>query len=282
MSSTQVSPTVAVRCSPVVAALLLLASGCSNDEGAKTPSISLDAAFEASPFASGDASVTGFVTDVAGEPLAAVPVSMCAAACWPSVTDVSGRFHFSDLSPDDYAVDVRGDRVADDQLLSTIFSLPVRAGTQQLAAPVRLYRADIGQSWNGADRLTIGGLELTPLQPLDVAELQRLTGDTSISGVMVPPADWPSYRLVHAGVTYEPRAMWALRPFAHVLPAALELRIGDPVGHVVDAETALFLVDVTTGQGQWVGAAEPADSERPGATIGVISWVILAAPSTAG
>jgi hypothetical protein len=262
-------------------ALLLVAAGCSRDDEASQPSRTLDAAFDtpglssldASPFSTGGATISGVVTDTAGVPLAAVPVSMCATACWPGVTDAAGRFHFPDLPIENYAVDIRGDRVANERLVSTIFPLQTHAGEQELAAPVRLYRANLDLAWDGAEQLNIGGLQLTPRQPLDLAELERFTGDATISGVAVPAFDWPLYDLRHDGMAYEARAMWALRPFAHALPAALELRSDARTDGSAVAGAGWFQVDVTTGEGEWLGPAASG-----GVAIDVLSWVILATP----
>ena len=248
------------------------ACGNSGDDNTPVPSLSdafAESGLTATTAAGTGATVTGVVVDAAGAPLANVPVSMCATACWPGVTDDNGRFRFADLPVEHYAVDVRGDRLAGRLLISTIFPWDVVPGTQSLAAPVRLHVPVMPEGWDGAQPLRVAGLQLTPTQPIDVGELQRLTGDAAIGAALIPPEDWPNYKLTRDGRAYEPLLMWALRPFGHVLGAPLQVGVDEKLLRRFDSNTALFHVDVVTGLPRQLSSR----------TVEVVSWVILASPA---
>ncbi len=263
------------RASLVATATLFLLAACGNGDDDTTPVPSLSDAFadsglNATTAGGNGATVSGRVVDAAGAPLANVPVSMCATACWPTTTDRDGQFHFADLPVEPYAVDIRGDRLAGRLLLSTIFPWDVVAGTQSLAAPVTLHEPLMPDGWDGRGPLRIAGLRLAPTEPMDVEELARLTGDATIGGALIPPEDWPQYSLNRDGRRYEPLLMWALRPFGHVLGAPIEVGVEEELLGRFGPDATLFVVDVVTGH------AMPAAAS---ATFDVVSWVILASPA---
>ena len=223
---------------------------------------------------------SGLVVDAVGLPIANVGVAMCGSACWPAWTDADGRFVYEELPVARYALDVRGDAVAERRLTSVVFPVELVAGSQELPAPIRLQEAVSVPAWDGTRPVRFAGLSLVPSAPVDLDALQR-AGGADIGGARVPPAAWPSYRLAVDEVPYRPIAMWALRPFGAQAGQRLAVRVAAPAeGIEPGAELAFFSVNLVTGAAEWVGPAVPADEEvrtAAGSGIETLTWIILAA-----
>ena len=223
----------------------------------------------------------GKVVDAVGMPLANVYVAMCASACWPARTDAAGRFVYEELPVERYALDVRGDTVAERTLTSVVFPVELVAGDQELGTPIQLQEAVSVPAWDGSGPARFAGLSLIPTAPFDRSALDR-AGGGDVGGARVPPSGWPSYRLAVDQVSYRPLAMWALRPFGARTGQPLAVRAAVPAeGLETGTELAFFSVDPVTGTAEWLGPAVPVGDEvgtAAGSGIETLTWIILAAP----
>ena len=239
------------------------------------------AAAFAQPAGEESAGFGGRVVDALGMPLANVYVAMCASACWPARTDAEGRFFYEDLPVERYALDVRGDAVAERTLTSVVFPVELVAGDQELPTPIQLQEAVSAPAWDGTGPARFAGLSLIPSAPVDLSVLDR-AGGGDIGGARVPPSGWPSYRLAVDQVPYRPLAMWALRPFGARAGQPLAVRAAVPAeGLETGTELAFFSVDPVTGAAEWLGPAVPVGDEvgtAAGSGIETLTWIILAAP----
>ena len=222
----------------------------------------------------------GLVVDAGGIPVADVYVAMCASACWPARTDAEGRFAYEELPVERYALDVRGDTVAERALTSVVFPVQLVAGDQELATPIQLQEAVSVPAWDGTGPARFAGLSLIPSAPVDLSVLER--GGGAIGGARIPPSGWPSYRLAMDQVSFRPLAMWALRPFGARAGQLLEVRAAVPAqARESGTELAFFSVDPVTGAAEWLGPAVPVGDEvgtAAGSGIETLTWIILAAP----
>ena len=219
----------------------------------------------------------GTVVDAGGAPLANVAVAMCASACWPARTDGRGRFAYEQLPVERYALDVRGDSVAERALTSVVFAVELAAGDQELTEPIQLQEAVSVPEWDGARPVRFAGLSLIPSTPVDLNLLERAGG--AIGGARVPPAGWPDYRLAVDEAPYRPLAMWALRPFGAHAGQRLAVRAAapEPGG---GSELAFFSVNPVSGAAELLGPAVPVAGgvgTAPGSGVETLTWIILAA-----
>lgn len=231
---------------------------------------------------------SGVVLDHAGAPLSGVAVAMCGSACWPARTDGNGRFIFEELPVERYALDVRGESVAERPLTSVVFPVELAAGVQELPAPVRLQDAVPATRWNDTDAMSLSGLVLVPSAGVDLAALERIDEAAAsgaaehrvaFGGARVPAGAWPAYRLVLDDVAYEPVAMWALRPFGVRTGAPVGIRVSHPEPDA-PRELAFFTVDLVTGVAEALGRAVIDGSmvrTEPGRGIETLTMIILAA-----
>ena len=270
-----------VRLALLVLAVLAAATGAGYGRGQRGAGDRGEpaTAFE-QPTGESSARFAGLVVDAAGIPIADVYVAMCASACWPARTDADGRFLYEELPVERYALDVRGDTVAERALTSVVFPVELVAGDQELGAPIQLQDAESVPAWDGIGPARFAGLSLIPSAPVDLSLLDRAGG--AIGGARVPPSGWPSYRLAVDQVPYRPLAMWALRPFGARAGQLLEVRATVPAHDLGSGtEMAFFSVDPVTGAAEWLGPAVPTGAEMGTATgngIETLTWIILAAP----
>lgn len=257
--------------------LAALAGAACNDGPRGAGADQTPAAAFAQPAGGDQARFAGTVVDGGGAPLANVAVAMCASACWPARTDGQGRFAYEQLPVERYALDVRGDSVAERALTSVVFAVELAAGDQELAVPIRLQEAVSVPEWDGARPVRVAGLSLIPAAPVDLNRLQRAGGGV-IGGARVPPAGWPDYRLAVDEVPYRPLAMWALRPFGAHAGQRLALRAAapEPGG---GGEMAFFSVNPVSGAAELLGPAVPVAGgvgTAPGSGVETLTWIILA------
>ena len=269
-----------VRLALLVLAVLAAATGALYGRGQRSAEQGEPGAAFAQPAGEASARFAGLVVDAVGMPIADVYVAMCASACWPARTDAEGRFRYEALPVERYALDVRGDTIAERALTSVVFPVELVAGDQELGAPVQLQEAESVPAWDGVAPARFAGLSLIPVAPVDLRVLDRAGG--AIGGAQVPPSGWPSYRLAVDQVPYRPLAMWALRPFGARAGQLLEVRAAVPVeDHESGVEMAFFGVDPVTGAAEWLGPAVPVGDEvgtAAGNGIETLTWIILATP----
>jgi len=266
----------------LVLAVVLAAAGTASSRGQRDAGAQGEpAAAFAQPAGEERARFRGLVVDAVGMPLADVYVAMCASACWPARTDAEGRFVYEELPVERYALDVRGDTVAERTLTSVVFPVELVAGDQELDTPVQLHEAVSVPAWDGTGPARFAGLSLIPSAPLDLSVLDR-AGGGGIGGARVPPSGWPSYRLAVDEVAYRPLAMWALRPFGARVGQLLAIRAAVPAQDLEsDSALAFFSVDPVTGAAEWLGPAVPVGDEvgtAAGNGIETLTWIVLATP----
>lgn len=257
--------------------LAALAGAACNDGPRGAGADQSPAAAFAVPAGGEQARFGGTVVDAGGAPLANVAVAMCASACWPARTDGRGRFAYEQLPVERYALDVRGDSVAERALTSVVFAVELAAGDQELAEPIQLQEAVSVPEWDGARPVRFAGLSLIPSTPVDLSLLERAGG--AIGGARVPPAGWPDYRLAVDEAAYRPLAMWALRPFGAHAGQRLAVRAAapEPGG---GSELAFFSVNPVSGAAELLGPAVPVAGgigTAPGSGVETLTWIILAA-----
>lgn len=269
------------RAAAWLAALLLLAGAACNGgpRGAGVEAPDPATAFTPPP-AAAQAQFAGVVVDASGAPLADVAVAMCASACWPARTDRQGRFSYPALPVERYALDVRGESVAERALTSVVFPVELTAGAQALPAPIQLQDAVSVPEWDGAGPVRFAGLSLTPATPVDLSRLQP-AGGAAVGGARIPPAGWPDYRLALDAIPYQALAMWALRPFGAHAGQRLAVHVAAPAPELgAGADLAFFSVDPVTGAAEWLGPAVAAAhgvGTAAGSGIETLTWIILAA-----
>lgn len=257
--------------------LAALAGAACNDGPRGTGADQAPASAFALPAGGEQARFGGTVVDAGGAPLANVAVAMCASACWPARTDGRGRFAYEQLPVERYALDVRGDSVAERALTSVVFAVELAAGDQELTEPIQLQEAVSVPEWDGARPVRFAGLSLIPSTPVDLNLLERDGG--AIGGARVPPAGWPDYRLAVDEAPYRPLAMWALRPFGAHAGQRLAVRAAapEPGG---GSELAFFSVNPVSGAAELLGPAVPVAGgvgTAPGSGVETLTWIILAA-----
>ena len=257
--------------------LAALAGAACNDGPRGAGADQAPAAAFAVPAGGEQARFGGTVVDAGGTPLANVAVAMCASACWPARTDGRGRFAYEQLPVERYALDVRGDSVAERALTSVVFAVELAAGDQELTEPIQLQEAVSVPEWDGARPVRFAGLSLIPSTPVDLNLLERDGG--AIGGARVPPASWPDYRLAVDEAPYRPLAMWALRPFGAHAGQRLAVRAAapEPGG---GSELAFFSVNPVSGAAELLGPAVPVAGgvgTAPGSGVETLTWIILAA-----
>ncbi len=228
--------------------ILLVAGGCSGEgsedntkDATDTPTIETGTPIDTDDTQTTtldlSASLAGSLVDPAGAPVAAAQILFCRGVlCRTGDTDASGTFSFDEVEVAWHSLEIRPPN--SDQ--AYVFA-PVRFDTDQARAidlimpdidPATPLQATATEIEMGAGLfVTVGSADLEPPLLVDPA--------TEVAGVLLDPAWWVPTDDVAGTVL----AQWSVKPFDHVAPNGLPIRIENTFG----------LADGTTTR-VWVGS----------------------------